>query len=473
VKEGVVVKEFGKEILKFIREQKLIVSGDRVLIACSGGVDSVVLLHFLAEQREKLAIEVAAVHVDHMLRGEESAADGKLVEDLCKILGIPFFGRAIAIPDIIKKQGGNVQAVCREERYAFFSSIMAAHDYDILATAHHAGDQLETVLMQVTKGGTPSGIPIKRRIEGGVLIRPMLPVIKKSLYTYAMENKLQFREDPSNKSEAYMRNRFRQHLTPLVLSENPNAAQKVVSMTSNLQEDELFLGSLAKERLEEIVEFTEEGLPFVNRITFTCMPTALQRRMIPLLLGYLYDEENIPIYYKSGVVDQILHHLQGQEGNVSIDLPLGYQFLREYDKLTFMRSRVHSITDVEKTIEKGLSMRWMKDSLLYWTKVDEVEKELIAQAKDVMYFDLPDASFPLIVRQRKDGDRIMLPGMNHSKRLSRLFIDEKISKTDRDRLPVIVTALDEVCAVPGLRYGTAFTKNRTDASKYIFIVSTN
>jgi len=408
-----------------------------------------------------------------MLRGEESAADGKLVDNLCKALGIPFFGGAIAIPNIIEKQGGNVQAVCREERYTFFSNIMAAHDYGILATAHHAEDQLETVLMQVTKGGTPSGIPIKRPIEGGVLIRPFLPVIKKSLYTYAMENKLQFREDPSNKSEAYMRNRFRQHLTPLILSENPNAAQRVVSMTSNLQEDELFLESIAKERLEEIVEFTEERLPSVNRLTFTCMPTALQRRMIPLLLGYLYDEENIPIYYKSGIVDQILHHLQGQEGNVSIDLPLGYQFLREYDKLTFIQSRVHSIIAVEKTVEKGLPTRWMKDSLLYWAKVDEVERDFIAQAKDVMYFDLPDASFPLIVRQRKDGDRIMLPGMNHSKRLSRLFIDEKISKTDRDRLPVIVTALDEICAVPGLRYGTAFTKNRTDASKYIFIVSAN
>ena len=462
---------FDNEIMRFIREQNFFAHGDRVLVACSGGVDSVALLHFLAINHEKLNIEVAAVHVDHMLRGAESAADGILVKKICEMIGVPFFGGAVPIPDIIEKEGGNVQAVCRNERYTFFTSVMGKHEYSILATAHHAEDQLETVLMQVTKGSIPSGMPIKRKIEGGVLIRPFLPAMKKSLYVYAAENKLQFHEDPSNKSDTYIRNRIRLHITPFILSENPNAAERVVSMTGDLQEDAAFLESLANERLGEIVEFTDEGLPSINRLTFNRMPTALQRRMIPLLLGYLYDEENVPIPYKYGLVDQILHHLQTQEGNVSLDLPLGFRFLREYDKMTFIQSKVVSGVNAQKIMRKGIQTKWTKDSSLYWAKVDEVDMGLIAQAKDVMYFDLSDSSFPLTVRSRKDGDRIMLPGMNHSKRLSRLFIDEKVGKTDRDQLPVIVTALDVVCAVPGLRYGNAFTKNRTDASKYIFILS--
>ena len=104
-----------------------------------------------------MGIEVAAIHVDHKLRGKESAADGTFVARLCEVYGIPFFGGSVPVPAIIEKDGGNVQAVCREGRYAFFEEIMTKHGYDVLATAHHAEDQLETVLMQVTKGSQPFG----------------------------------------------------------------------------------------------------------------------------------------------------------------------------------------------------------------------------------------------------------------------------------------------------------------------------
>ena len=186
--------------------------GDRVLVACSGGVDSVTLLHYLATNKQYFQIEVAAVHVDHMLRGVESAADGVLVAELCAQLNVPFYGGHVPVPEIIEKRGGNVQAVCREGRYTYFSEVMVKHNYQILATAHHGEDQLESVLMQVTKGVTPSGMPIKREIEGGTLIRPFLPTVKELLYQYAVENNSPFHEDPSNESDAYMRNRFRQHI---------------------------------------------------------------------------------------------------------------------------------------------------------------------------------------------------------------------------------------------------------------------
>ncbi len=462
-----------QDVYRFIEEQSLLRLHARVLVACSGGVDSVALLHFLAANQKRLKIEVGAAHVDHMLRGNESAVDGEFVGELCETLGIPFFAGRVPVPEIMHKTGGNVQAVCREGRYAFFSDVMKKGHYDVLATAHHAEDQLETVLMQVTKGNTPSGIPIKREIDGGMLIRPFLSVRKDTLRGYMKANDLRFREDPSNASDAYMRNRFRQQIVPHILEENAAAAEKAVILGERLQEDETFLKALAQERLEEIIQFTDEGLPSVDRQLFSNVPTALQRRMIPLLLGYLYDEEKIAVYYKTALIGQLLHHLSSKEGNVSIDLPLGYRFVRAYDQLSFVHENGQRLTDSQKTLSKGKKIEWNDRSWLYWTTVGDVDKKLLMMAKDVMYFNLPDECLPLSVRQWGKGDRIMLSGMAHSKRLSRLFIDEKVSKTERNRLPVVVTAQGEVCAVPGLRYSIRFTRNRTVDDKYIFILGQN
>ncbi|WP_188006861.1 tRNA(Ile)-lysidine synthase [Sporosarcina sp. ANT_H38] len=459
--------KFKQTIFQFIKEWSLIASGNRVLIACSGGVDSVALLHFMATNRDRMGIEVAAIHVDHMLRGKESAADGTFVAGLCKVHGIPFFGGSVQVPDIIEKQGGNVQAVCREGRYAFFENIMKTHGYDVLATAHHAEDQLETVLMQVTKGSRPSGMPVKREVEGGILIRPFLPAMKADLFSYVEENQLNYREDPSNESDTYLRNRYRHKIIPFILDENPGAAENAVKMSGYLQEDEELLEMLAQERFNNITKFTEAGLPVVDGNAFSAMHQTLQRRMITILLRYLYNGEIMPVKYNSALISQLLHHLSSQNGNVSIHLPRGYRFIREYGVLTFVRDTPTVELDMQKMLPKGVWTRWGKDFQLYWNEVSNFDTELFMDTDDIMYFDLPHSKLPLSIRRREDGDRILLPGMTHPKRLSRLFIDEKVGMTERDRLPVIITAQGEICAVPGVRYGVAFSRNKTDQSKYI------
>ena len=332
------MQAFERKILDFIHKEALLSPGQRVLVACSGGVDSVALLLFMAFFREKLQIEVAAVHVDHMLRGKESADDGKFVKGLCEKLGIPFFGGNVPVPSILNEEGGNVQDICRSGRYAFFNEVMRAEHYDVLATAHHAEDQLETVLMQLSKGSVPLGIPVKRTMDGGTVIRPFLPAMKEELLAYVKEHGAQFREDPSNESDAYLRNRLRHHVAPVILSENPSAALNVVKMTAGLQEDETLLDSLVKEQFSSIVTFTEEGFPTFAPNMFRSMHTALQKRFIPLLLNYLYFGESIPVEYNSALLNQLHHHLSASEGNVTIDLPRGYRFVREYGTVSIVKN---------------------------------------------------------------------------------------------------------------------------------------
>lgn len=465
------MKGFDSEIHQFIRAHSLIATDSRILVACSGGVDSMALLYFLGRYREALQVDIGAVHVDHMLRGEESRADGQLVEAFCKQLSIPFYSGDVPVPDILKKDGGNVQTICREGRYAFFAEVMQNHGYNLLATGHHAEDQLETVLMQITKGISPLGMPIHRKLNEGRLIRPFLPVDKSTLYAYASEYSIPFHEDPSNEEDAYMRNRFRHHIVPHIIQENASVVKSIMPLTGELQEDELFLQQLAKKHVESHVEFIQNGYPSMCVKTFCDMPTALQRRAIPLLLNYLYDKENNAIFYKSDLIRQLLEHLKSDQGNVSIDLPEGFQFIRSYDRFSFEPKQ---ITEKKRmNLPQGEKVCWGSQTWLYYEEVVKADTAILSEAKEITFFNLPEASFPLVIRQREAGDRILLKGMAKPKRLSRLFIDEKVSRTLRDKLPVIVTNEEEVCAIPSLRYGSNFTKQQITESKYIFVVGTH
>ena len=473
LKVGEVVESFNHSIMNFIKKESLITAQDRVLVACSAGVDSIALLHFFAKHRQELAIEVAAIHVDHMLRGKASALEGDVVKDLCKQLDITFFSGQVPVPEILVKEGGNVQEVCREGRYNLFDKTMDEEAYTILATAHHAEDQLETVVMQVTKGLLPSGIPIKRKVDHGMLIRPFLPARKETLYQYVEENNLPFCEDPSNQSDAYMRNRIRRKVIPYLMDENPKAPERVAEMVGELQEDEAFLWAEAKKQLDKIIEFTTEGLPTISKQSFVSMPTALQRRMIKLLLGYLYDNNKVLVRYKYTLIEQLLSHLKSDDGNVSIDLPSGYRFLREYDKLTFVKETNKSNLNpsaLEKVLPLDKKTDWRNQCWIYWAEIEKVQPDLLVQAKEIMYVNLSDTSLlPFSVRSRRKGDRMLLTGMKNPKRLSRLFIDEKVKLSLRDELPIVVTNNEEVCAVLGVRYGAMFSKKRLETSQYIFL----
>lgn len=455
------MSELEKSVYDFIAKHALLTSGQRILVACSGGVDSVALLLFLAVHRERWNVTVAAAHVDHMLRGEESAEDGRFVQGLCEQLGIPFFGGRVPVPAVLKEEGGNVQDVCRVGRYKFFEEIMQKEQYPILATAHHAEDQLETVLMQLAKGSLPIGIRPRRQMESGTVIRPFLSVMKHDLLEFVEKHGIAFREDPSNESDAYLRNRYRHHIIPKILSEAPTAAVNVVKMTTDLQDDENLLNSLVKQQVAAHVSFTAEGLPTFSVKRFAAMHTALQKRFIPLVLKYIYDGESSPIELNIALLNLIQFHLSDVQGTVSIDLPKGYRFVREYEQVFIVKGQEPFVlTDV--ALEKGVWQRW-GNWLLNWDDADNID----AVDDNERYFSLQENDLPLRVRSKREGDRMLLPGMKAPKRLSRIFIDEKISAEKRHMLPVITTANDEVCAVPGVRYGIQFKKHKTEQDRYI------
>lgn len=465
------MRGFEKKVLAFIKDEHLINRGDRLLVACSGGVDSMALLHFFDRNKEVLHIELYAVHVDHMLRGEQSAGDRKFVEAFCAARNIPCFSTGVPIPAILKEQGGNSQAVCRQERYAYFASVMKEHDIRKLVTAHHADDQLESILMALAKAGSVTGmmgIQVNRPFENGHVIRPFLMVTKEEIREYLKKGSIDYREDASNERDDYTRNRFRHHIVPLLKAENAAAAQHAVQLSLQVAQDQAYLQGLAQQAFDRLVIKKAENCYEVEIHPFINEPLALQRRLILILLNYLYNDTST--FQRHALCTSILNLFQTQNGNAMLNLPDSFRVSRQYGKVLFHQEQEKvPFFPCELTVNEWNEMM---DVRVYIGEPSQMTA-LQSDEAQVFYCSAEKVSFPLRVRTREEGDRIQLPGMTMPKRLSRLFIDEKVPLAKRDEWPLLVDVHNDILAVLGLRVSNKFSRTRRVDDDWVFIIDRN
>ena len=289
----------------FIRQQRLLEPGDRVVCAVSGGADSVALLFALYLLREKLQIQLSAAHFNHGLRGAESDRDQAFVEDFCSRYDIPL---QVAKGQVEPGKKG-LEAAAREARYAFLETLPGK-----IATAHTADDNAETVLMHLVRGTGLKGLggiaPVRGRI-----IRPMLSVTRQEVLAFLQEYCLQFVEDSSNAGDLFLRNRLRHRVMPLLKQENPRLAENLSRMALRLRQDEQVLQA-----------FTEGPLPSVEALR--TMPEPVRRRYLTAFLE------------RSGVREPETEHIElmeqlvfSQKPSAKANLPGGIRIHRVYDRL--------------------------------------------------------------------------------------------------------------------------------------------
>ena len=436
----------------------------RLLVACSGGADSVALLTFLNKHKESLRIELGCIHANHGLRGEESEEDERFVKALSLSLDIPLYSKTLPIQDILGREKGNLQDVCRRERYTFFEDVMQQEGYDKLVVAHHADDQLESVLMGVTRGTKSTGMSPKREFGMGELIRPMLSVTRKQIERFLNEEHHTYREDSSNKKDTYTRNRFRHHIVPLIQEENPNIAAVINQWTEQQQQQENLLKKLATIEFEKIINPISNHAMSINLQDFRGIEVALQKRVILLLLNYLYPEEKL--WLSHSLVSQIHNQCLESDGSNEIHLPKGGKVIRHYSTMLFSleedvltQSFFPIILDVGEWVPLGINSR-----LKVCSRVDNVSYN------DGWYVTLDENELPIQVRGRKPGDRLYLKGMKESKRLSRLLIDEKVPRHTRDSIHVLETQQGEIIGVPEIRMGSRFTKQPHDGWTHRLVI---
>ena len=458
-------------VLAYIKQQQLITEGDRLLVACSGGVDSMALLSFLIKFQQYFQIDLAVVHVDHMLRGEASEGDRLFVEQIGEKWNVPVFSCAIPISLFQQQEGGNSQALCRRERYRFFNEVMTKEGFTKLVTAHHADDQLESMLMALTKASSLNGLkgilPF-RQLQKHFVIRPFLTVTKCDIGEYLHKEGISYREDASNEKDTYTRNRFRHHIVPILKSENNAVSSHAVQIAQQLVEDDTLLMELAHSRFSKLFEQTIKNCYKVKVSAIQNEPLALQRRLILILLNYIYNDSNTIQSY--ALCTAILTLLETSEGSQSLDLPENFIARRQYDEIVFERKQQSTpVSKQHLTLNEWHTVGTMR---IFIGELAACDDAFLAKYRPV-FFTASTISFPLSVRTLKDGDRIALPGMQQKKKVSRIFIDDKIPLAKRANWPLVVDATDELLAITAVRVNNKFSNVKSSTHDHVFIVDSN
>jgi tRNA(Ile)-lysidine synthase len=442
IKERTGSAELTERVFRFIQEHRLVTGRQNLVVAVSGGPDSVCLLHLLVDLREKLNVSLHVAHLNHQLRGAESEADAQYVADLARKLDLPATIEQRDVKAYQAQQRLSLEEAAREVRYTFLAQVAESIGTDQVAVGHTVDDHIETILMHLIRGSGTRGLrglqpssrwqsPLGHRLT---VIRPLLSVGREETTNYCQQHQLKPRIDTSNLSLLPLRNRIRQQLIPLLQSYNPQVREALLR-TARIAADDLAFLDKEVARLWDRVAREQEKSVILDKERFLELPSALQRHLLrnamEKLLGNLKDIE-------ARHIEEIMAALNKPAGK-RISLPEGLIFSIEYDKYVLSPDPANLSPFPILEAEFALKIPG-KAPLPGWQVVAEIIGREKMNEKDngfTAYFDLDKAGKQLTVRTRQPGDRFQPLGMNQPKKLNEFMIDAKIPRTWRRRIPIV------------------------------------
>ena len=410
-----------------------------VTVALSGGADSMCLLHSLLAIKDDFSLNISAAHLNHMIRGEEALRDETFVIEQCKKLGIELFVERADVPKYAQDNKIGIELAARQLRYDFFERVAKG----VVATAHTASDNIETVILNLTRGASLKGlcgIPPKR----DKFIRPLIYCTRADIEAYCKENNIDFVTDSTNLSDEYTRNKIRHNVVPVLKQINPAVEETTVRMCENLREDYCSLEELADNYLNGKTQQNVLSLDGIEKI---------DKSVAKIVLVKFINSLKLDIQLNSFHIDKLLLLTQnhGKTG-----LPNNFSAI--CDGLTL---RIESNDFVKEQI--------------FNVKIEKLDKKLITQSKKVNNLLLNNAidcdkiSGELVIRTRLPGDSIRLAGRGNTKTLKKLYTENKIPLNIRDTLPIIADDLGVVW-ISGI--GVAERCAIKESSKNICLIKT-
>lgn len=456
------------KIIDFINKNSLFSPGDNILAAVSGGPDSVCLLHVLFSLQKDLALKRLGIfHLDHLLRGAESDADVKFVIELASQFDIPVIIKSRDIKAYAKQHKLSIEEAAREVRFDELLKTAKDKDYSVIALGHTADDQVETVLMRLIRGTGSKGligIQPKRKIKNMQIVRPLLSITREEILAYLAENSISFRTDSSNLTGILMRNKIRRDLIPLLEKDFNREIKTILRRFAEIQEAEYtFISQYADEIYKKISREQENNI-YLSIPRLLGQSKAIQMELIRNAINNIKgDTRNITFKH----INDSIKLLNGKTGKY-ICLPDSLYILKEYDHLIISKEKsvlktleetrlnVPGITEIDRT---GISIAIdnKKKTSLQSIKKKKVSLKSICQqiklGKTVELKEFVDADKTgtlLTARSREDGDRYRPFGLQGTRKIKDIFIDEKIPVTIRDYLPLICTK-DKIIYLTGYR----------------------
>ncbi|MCQ2015867.1 tRNA lysidine(34) synthetase TilS [Clostridium butyricum] len=425
-----------KKVMSYIKDNNLIKSGDKVLVALSGGPDSVCLLNILYNLKAELNIEIGAAHLNHLLRDKDAFEDEEYVKTLCKSLDIPCFVKRVDINKYSKDKKMSSEMAGRDARYNFFDDIVKDEGYTKIATAHNANDQAETILFRLMRGSGIEGL-CGIKVRRDKIIRPILCLSRKEVEEYIEINNLKPRIDKTNFEKIYNRNKIRLDMIPYIKENfNEDIIQTLNRMSVLLQKDNEFIENSARSFYEK--HCIEQSDYFIIKKEMFDNKEAVVTRVIRYALTNFskthYDFEMKHIY-------EICNLAKNNSGK-AIDLPNKIYAENIYGDI-YIKERINiNNIDVKQEIvvnknEINGKKIFFNDENIKFSVLKNDSNLDLNQNNFIKYFDFDKINDSISLRKRKNGDKIIPLGMKGSKKIKDLFIDMKVPKEERDCIPLL------------------------------------
>jgi tRNA(Ile)-lysidine synthase len=433
--QDLIVGNFTEQVAEHIAANSLFSRRQKILIAVSGGVDSMVLLNLLHELSAEHSWQLAIAHFNHQLRGRESDRDGAFVRKTAERLGMQFFVGEGDVASNAAASGDSIEMAARKCRHRYLAKTAQSWRCRKIALAHHNDDQVELFFLRLFRGAGIDGLtgmhPTSPSPEDSrlTLARPLLEATREDIEKYARDHKIRFREDASNRDPKHQRNQIRHELLPMLRREFQPALNSVVSRTMSLLAGE---SELADHGADQLVDSSAE---------FDEFPKGFRRRLMRNELIRLGIDPNFEL------VEQLL----AQEGEI-VSAPGGSRITRNREKLTTIPPRTgfeacEAITITPRTIWQSTSIGDTEVSYR------DVRKKIPPHTEHDETFDLEQIGPEIILRRWQPGDRYVPIGMKKSVKLQDCFVNQKIPKAERHRLLIATTSTGEIFWVERLRIG--------------------
>jgi len=418
-----------KEVKEYL--SKSLKENSKIVLACSGGPDSMCLLQLLLEEKNKKDLTIICAHVNHKMR-IESEAEAKFVEAYCDKNGIIF-----EYMEITNYDEDNFHNQARIKRYDFFKALIKKYNANYLMTAHHGDDLIETILMRIVRGSNLKGyIGFKKESDYNdyKMLRPLIDVSKEEIVKYNKDNNIPYVLDQSNEKDKYTRNRYRHVVLSFLKAEEKDVHKKFLKFSQELIQFDEFLVNYMSNLLTDLIK--DDTL---NVSLFHSQDVFIKRKIIEAMIDKVQEDDLFAIEDKH--IDIIIDLLNSDKSNSFVELPNGFVGQKSYNEFKIVKK----VQPIEYSIE-------LKDKIML-NNGNQIT--IIEDTKDTSNFTIrlnsQEIKFPLYIRSRVTGDKIAIKNLNGTKKIKDIFIDSKIEMSKRAEWPLLVDANNNVLWVPGLK----------------------
>jgi len=421
-----------EEVYNFIKNKIGLQPNDTIVIGVSGGPDSMALLYILNEFKNKMGLKIVCAHINHNKR-PESEQEKIDLEQYCKKNNIIF-----EYIKITKWGDDNFHNEARSIRYNFFEELIENYDAKYLMTAHQGDDLIETILMRIVRGSTLKGYSGFSRIvdkDNYKIVRPLITVTKDEIMKFNEINNIRFAVDSSNNEDHYTRNRYRHNILPFLKNEEMNVHKKFLKFSETLLENSNYIDMEANKVFNRVFQ---NGMLVIDK--FNQLDDVIQTKIIYNILEKIYGDDLFIIC--DAHVELIFDLIKSNRSNSIVHLPNNVIVIKAYNELSFSYDE-EEYDEYEIEIEKIVN--------LPNGKIIEKISDVNDTSNNVIRLNSKEIKLPLYVRNRRDGDRMEVKGLNGRKKISDIYIDNKIKVSDRLTWPVVLDAENNIVWLPGLK----------------------